>query len=76
MTLGVHADRPATEYGYLIPDVFSGEEVDGIQTYPLLGFEEKPSPDRAGYLYSQKGVAWNAGIFLWQRAAIRDAIDR
>ena len=76
VTLGVHADRPATEYGYLIPDVFSGEEVDGIQTYPLLGFEEKPSLDRAGYLYSQKGVAWNAGIFLWQRAAIRDAIDR
>jgi len=76
VTLGVQAERPATEYGYLIPDVFSGAEVDGIQTYPLLGFEEKPTLDRAGYLYSQKGVAWNAGIFLWQREAIREAIDR
>ncbi len=76
VTLGVQAERPATEYGYLIPDVFNGAEVDGIQTYPLTGFEEKPTLDRAGYLYSQKGVAWNAGIFLWQRGAIREAIDR
>ncbi|HXG25623.1 MAG TPA: sugar phosphate nucleotidyltransferase [Candidatus Binatia bacterium] len=76
VTLGVKAERPATEYGYLIPDVFNGGEIDGVPTYPLTGFEEKPNLDRAGYLYSQKGVAWNAGIFLWQRDAIRDAIDR
>lgn len=76
VTLGVKAERPATEYGYLIPDVFNGAEFDGVQTYPLVGFEEKPTPDRAGELYSQLGVAWNAGIFLWQRGAIRDAIDR
>lgn len=76
VTLGVQAERPATEYGYLIPDVFTGVEFEGIQTYPLTGFEEKPTLDRAGYLYSQSGVAWNAGIFLWQRGAIREAIDR
>jgi mannose-1-phosphate guanylyltransferase len=76
VTLGVQAERPATEYGYLIPDVFNGADFEGIQTYPLNGFEEKPNLDRAGYLYSQAGVAWNAGIFLWQRGAIREAIDR
>ena len=76
VTLGVQAERPATEYGYLIPDVFNGAVVDGVQTYPLIGFEEKPAIDRASELYSQLGVAWNAGIFLWQRGAIRDAIDR
>ena len=76
VTLGVHAERPATEYGYLIPDVFAGADFEEIRTYPLNGFEEKPNLDRAGYLYSQAGVAWNAGIFLWQRGAIREAIDR
>jgi mannose-1-phosphate guanylyltransferase len=76
VTLGVQAERPATEYGYLIPDVFNGAVVEDIQTYPLLGFEEKPTLERAGALYSQLGVAWNAGIFLWQRGAIREAIDR
>jgi mannose-1-phosphate guanylyltransferase len=76
VTLGVQTQFPATEYGYLIPDYDAGATIDGIKAYPLVGFEEKPSLERAGQLYSQLGVAWNAGIFLWQRQAIRDAIDR
>jgi len=76
MTLGIQPDHPATEYGYLIPDYDAGATVDGIRTYPLHGFEEKPNHERAGQLYAQLGVAWNAGIFLWQRRAIRDAIER
>jgi mannose-1-phosphate guanylyltransferase len=76
VTLGVHVDHPAIEYGYLIPDVFNGATVEGIQTYPLEAFQEKPNLERAQQLYAQLGVAWNAGIFLWQRRAIRDAIDR
>lgn len=76
LTLGVHAERPATEYGYLRPDYDLGAVIDGVQMYPLSGFEEKPNLERANALYSQLGVAWNAGIFLWQRQAIRNAIDR
>jgi mannose-1-phosphate guanylyltransferase len=76
VTLGVQTERAATEYGYLIPKYDDGEIIDGIQMYPLSGFEEKPDRERAGQLFTQLGVAWNAGIFLWQRQAIRDAIDR
>ena len=76
LTLGVQTERPATDYGYLIPEYDAGAVVDGIKMYPLSGFEEKPNLERAGQLYAQLGVAWNAGIFLWQRRAIRDAIDR
>jgi mannose-1-phosphate guanylyltransferase len=76
MTLGVKVDHPAIEYGYLIPDLDTGQRVDGMETYQLQGFEEKPDRERAGQLYAQLGVAWNAGIFLWQRHAIREAIDR
>ena len=76
VTLGVRPTFPATEYGYLIPDYDAGAVIDGNKAYPLLGFEEKPDRERAGQLYSQLAVAWNAGIFLWQRQAIRDAIDR
>jgi len=76
VTIGIQVAHPATEYGYLIPDLATATKVRGITTYQLQGFEEKPDRDRASLLYSQLGVAWNAGIFLWQRRAIRDAIDR
>jgi mannose-1-phosphate guanylyltransferase len=76
VTLGIHADRPATDYGYLIPDLARGEEIDGLTAYPLTRFEEKPKPARAEELAKQEGVAWNAGIFLWRRAAIGQALTR
>ena len=76
VTIGIRADHPSTQYGYLIPDLDSSTRVDGVQAYQLQGFEEKPDSTRAGQLYAQLGVSWNAGIFLWQRRSIRDAIDR
>jgi mannose-1-phosphate guanylyltransferase len=76
VTLGTQIDRPATEYGYLIPDPGRGEDIHGLRAYPLLRFEEKPKPARAEELTTQEGVAWNAGIFLWRRRAIRAALQR
>jgi mannose-1-phosphate guanylyltransferase len=76
VTLGIEVDRPATEYGYLIPDVARGAVVAGVQAYPLERFEEKPKPARAEELVEQAGVAWNAGIFLWRRRAILAALRR
>jgi mannose-1-phosphate guanylyltransferase len=76
VTLGIQVDRPATEYGYLIPDLARGERVHGLQGYPLQRFEEKPKPARAMDLMRQPGVAWNAGIFLWRRRAILAALGR
>jgi mannose-1-phosphate guanylyltransferase len=76
VTLGIEVDRPTTDYGYLIPDLARGADMDGLQAYPLVRFEEKPKPARAEELATLEGVAWNAGIFLWQRAAIRAALGR
>ena len=76
VTLGIQVDRAATEYGYLIPDLNRGEDLDGTRAYPLLRFEEKPKPARAEELAEQAGVAWNAGIFLWRRRAITAALGR
>jgi mannose-1-phosphate guanylyltransferase len=77
VTLGIQVDRPATEYGYLIPDPSRGEQIDGLQAYPLQRFEEKPKPARAEELLEQGGgIAWNAGIFLWRRRAITAALAR
>src|ERR1700675_1264426 len=76
VTLGIHVDRPATEYGYLVPDLDRGQVVAGLEAYPLERFEEKPKPAQAELLMQQAGVAWNAGIFLWRRRAIVAALQR
>jgi mannose-1-phosphate guanylyltransferase len=76
VTLGIEVDRPAVDYGYLIPDVARGSEVGGLNAYPLVRFEEKPKPARAEELARDEGVAWNAGIFLWRRRAISHALTR
>lgn len=76
VTLGVRAERPATGYGYLIPDLESREAIGGLDAFRLRRFEEKPSIERAEELVDEPGVAWNAGIFLWRRRAIRAALGR
>lgn len=76
VTLGIAVDRPATDYGYLIPDLGRGAEIGGLRAYPLVRFEEKPKAARAEELSRQEGVAWNAGIFLWRRRAITAALGR
>jgi mannose-1-phosphate guanylyltransferase len=76
ITLGVRPDRPATEYGYLVPDAATHAPIDGVHVSMLKAFEEKPTRDRAVELLGDPGTAWNAGIFVWQRGAIREAFER
>jgi mannose-1-phosphate guanylyltransferase len=81
VTLGTQITRPATEYGYLLPDLGRGEDVGPpeapIRAYPLRAFEEKPKPARAEDLFERTaGAAWNGGMFLWRRRAIRAALMR
>ncbi|MBM4407372.1 MAG: hypothetical protein FJ038_01935 [Chloroflexi bacterium] len=74
VTLGVQMERPATEYGYLMPKR-PGAQVEGLQSYVLDEFREKPPAAEAQRLYEAgSGIAWNAGMFLWQRRAIRAAL--
>ena len=77
VTLGTEVTRPATEYGYLLPKLEAREDVDGLEAYPLRAFEEKPNPARAEDLFERvPGAAWNAGMFIWRRRAIRGALLR
>lgn len=76
VTLGTQVTYPATGYGYLLPHVDRGETVDGLAVYPLRAFQEKPKAAQAEELMRETGVAWNAGIFVWRRRAIRAALER
>jgi len=74
VTLGVQTDRPATEYGYLRPELATVVRRD-LVGYRLKAFIEKPDRAQAGTLINEEGVAWNAGMFLWRRRAIRRALE-
>lgn len=76
VTLGIAPSHPSTEYGYLVPRVEAGKDVDGLRAYPLAAFREKPTFADAEVLAASPGVAWNAGMFLWRRRAIRAALER
>jgi mannose-1-phosphate guanylyltransferase len=76
VTLGIRPSRPSPDYGYLRPDTMQGGTIESIRAYPLLGFEEKPTEARARELINMPGVAWNAGMFAWQRATIRAALEK
>ena len=74
VTLGIQTARPAIEYGYLIPNLGRKQQLQ-LTAYVLEAFEEKPPRERAEALVRTEGVAWNAGIFMWQRRAIRGALE-
>jgi mannose-1-phosphate guanylyltransferase len=57
VTLGIDPTRPATEYGYMLP------ESAGKSSY-VEQFLEKPDKETAQKLI-EDGALWNAGIFAW-----------
>ena len=56
MTLGVRPTRPATEYGYLVPEPLQGRVIGGLPAHRLQAFEEKPTEHRARELVEMAGV--------------------
>jgi mannose-1-phosphate guanylyltransferase len=60
----------------LIPDLATRQSRN-LTGYVLDAFQEKPSPARADELWRQGGgIAWNAGMFMWRRRAIRQAFGQ
>lgn len=52
VTLGIHPTRPATEYGYILPD-----------KQLVSRFVEKPDEETASK-FIEEGYLWNSGIFI------------
>jgi mannose-1-phosphate guanylyltransferase/mannose-6-phosphate isomerase len=71
VTLGITPDGPEAGYGYVV----AGDQLPGeAGAVTVARFVEKPSEDAARALLAGTApVAWNAGIFLWRRDAIRGA---
>ncbi len=71
VTLGITPTRPETGYGY-IERADASAEFAGLTFYDVSAFREKPDRETAERYVAGGGHAWNAGVFIWQAATIRD----
>jgi mannose-1-phosphate guanylyltransferase len=75
VTLGVTPDGPETGYGYVLSKPPARHLLDH-RVFAVERFVEKPTKERAAELIATGLASWNAGIFAWTRATIRDRLSR
>ncbi len=70
VTFGVRPTEPATGYGY----IRAGEpDPRRNRAAAVIGFEEKPTPERAKRFLRAGGYYWNSGMFVWRADTVLDA---
>jgi mannose-1-phosphate guanylyltransferase len=67
-THGILPTRPETGYGYIQAESIENpiREEDGILTFPVAAFHEKPNEEKAEDFISEKKYFWNSGMFFWR----------
>jgi mannose-1-phosphate guanylyltransferase len=76
VTFGVRPTAADPEFSYIQPRYDDGVRAGGLRVYPVAGFEANPQNGRTKQLYSSGTTYWSSGIFVWQRGAIYEAIER
>lgn len=71
VTLGIMPNRPDTGYGYIQFEESSGTKHPRVKA--VKAFTEKPDHDTAVRFIESGEFLWNAGIFIWSLASIRNA---
>jgi mannose-1-phosphate guanylyltransferase len=75
VTLGIDPTGPETGYGYIVAAGQPRPGSAGGGARAVSRFVEKPSTEAAAALLAGPDpAAWNAGIFVWRRDAIRAAL--
>jgi mannose-1-phosphate guanylyltransferase len=76
LVFGVNPADPEPGSSFIRPRFGDASRVDAQRVFPVEGFEAHPNAARARELYDSGTAYWSAGMFLWQRGAIRAAIER
>ena len=61
---------------YIRPRFGDAVRAGAFRALPVEGYEAHPVATRAQELFESGTTYWSAGVFLWQRGAIRAAIER
>jgi mannose-1-phosphate guanylyltransferase len=75
VTIGIEPRRPETGYGYIRRGEQLGEH-DGLCSYCVEEFKEKPDLATATRYVESGEYLWNASIFVWQARTLIDAMRR
>jgi mannose-1-phosphate guanylyltransferase len=75
VTLGIKPTFPATGYGYIEMGDRLGE-YQGLETYHVAQFKEKPPYELAKTLVADGRHVWNSGMFIWQVQTVLAALEQ
>lgn len=76
VTSGIKPDSPHTGYGYINFKKDSFLDVDGINFYDVLSFEEKPDAKKAEKYVDAGNYYWNSGMFIYKIKNFRDLMEK
>jgi mannose-1-phosphate guanylyltransferase len=73
---GVQPSSADRELTYIQPSYNDGARVDGHRVYRVSVVEPKPEKTRTRQLFESGTTYWSAGMYVWQGAAITEALQR
>jgi mannose-1-phosphate guanylyltransferase len=76
LAFGVTPTEADPSCSYIRPRFGDAIRVGALRVFPVEGYEAHPNAARAQELFESGTTYWPAGVFLWQRGAIRAAIER
>jgi mannose-1-phosphate guanylyltransferase len=74
VTLGIRPTAPETGYGYIETGESAGKTQDHT-FYRVTSFHEKPDHEKAKEYLERGNFYWNSGMFVWQAAAVLEAMQ-
>jgi mannose-1-phosphate guanylyltransferase len=75
VTIGITPTRAETGYGYIELGAHFATS-NGIASYQVDAFREKPDRETAQEYYFDRRHLWNAGIFVWTAESLCDALEK
>ena len=70
VVFGITPTRAETGYGYIELGSEKGKSADGVRSFAVDKFVEKPSAEKAKEYLASKKHLWNSGSFIWKTATI------
>jgi mannose-1-phosphate guanylyltransferase len=75
VTIGITPTRAETGYGYIELGAHFATS-NGIASYQVDAFREKPDRETAQEYYFDRRHLWNAGIFVWTAESLCEALEK